>query len=109
MAFMVPGAEYQVAYKVETNIGTETVFECVCGEIEIEDGEPCDDTLEAYIEGKKVYSVERVEGWFANLSANGYMDQTDYMGPYDSAEEALKEVMDFYEVDENGDDLNDDS
>ena len=46
---------------------------------------------------------EATSGWYSQLSAPGYMDQTDWMGPFDTPEEALKEVMDFYEVDYKGD------
>lgn len=42
-------------------------------------------------------------GWHGCLTAPGYMDRTDWHGPYATAEEALKAVMEFYEVDENGD------
>lgn len=45
------------------------------------------------------------EGWYSRLSAAGYMDATDWHGPYKTSEQALKEVMDVYEVDENGDSL----
>ncbi len=41
-------------------------------------------------------------GWYARLSAPGYMDATDWHGPYSSEAEALKAVCEFYEVDENG-------
>jgi hypothetical protein len=124
MAFMVPGCEHHTAYVLETNMGSEIVFEDVCGVIDLADieglnTEERDETGEReeiafdhfwqYIEGSTIYSVEKVVGYFSNLSASGYMDQTDYMGPYDTAEEALKEVMDFYEIDENGDDLNEES
>lgn len=50
-----------------------------------------------------------IPGWYSHLSAPGYMDQTDWHGPYSSADEALKAVMDFYEVDENGDSLDDEA
>ena len=42
-------------------------------------------------------------GWYARLSAPGYLDATDWHGPYKTSDEALREVMEFYEVDENGD------
>ncbi len=43
-------------------------------------------------------------GWYGRLSAPGYLDCTDWSGPFPTAEEALAYVMEFYEVDENGDD-----
>lgn len=43
------------------------------------------------------------QGWYGRLSASGYMDATDWHGPYKTSDEALREVMHIYEVDENGD------
>jgi hypothetical protein len=34
--------------------------------------------------------------WIARLSAPGYMDCTDWMGPFDSEEEALEELFQIY-------------
>lgn len=42
-------------------------------------------------------------GWYGRLSASGYLDATDWTGPFETSEEALQEVMNLYEVDENGD------
>jgi hypothetical protein len=36
--------------------------------------------------------AEKVEGWFARLSAPGYMDCTDWDGPYKTREEAYSEL-----------------
>ena len=44
-------------------------------------------------------------GWYAWLTAPGFMDRTDPMGPFETGTEALKELCDFYEVDESGDPL----
>jgi len=46
-------------------------------------------------------------GWYGRLSAPGYLDCTDWTGPFDTEAEALKNVMETFEVDENGEDLND--
>ena len=42
-------------------------------------------------------------GWFAHLSANGYLDHTPWQGPYATEAEAVKAVCDLYECDEKGD------
>ena len=42
-------------------------------------------------------------GWYGRLSAPGYSDATDWHGPYKTSDEALRDVMHIYEVDENGD------
>jgi len=51
--------------------------------------------------------VEEYSGkWFCQLSAPGYMDQTDWMGPFDTLKEAKAELSDVYEVDpETGEQL----
>lgn len=47
---------------------------------------------------------ENLSGWYGRLSAPGYLDCTDWDGPYDSAEEALRATMELFECDINGDD-----
>ena len=42
-------------------------------------------------------------GWYGRLSASGYLDCTDWSGPFATHTEALAHVLYFYEVDENGD------
>lgn len=48
---------------------------------------------------------ENLAGWYGRLSAPGYLEATDWDGPYESDEEALKAVMELFECDENGEDL----
>lgn len=102
MGFMRPIAERMVMYHVETNAGTELVPESVCGPVELTEGGAEMATLGQYIEGTEVYDTERKEGWYARLSAPGYLDCTDWNGPYDTAEQALEAVKEFHGVD--GDD-----
>lgn len=35
-------------------------------------------------------------GWYGRLSANGYMDCTDWTGPFDSVEKAIAELINMY-------------
>lgn len=111
MGFMIPVAERMVMYHVETNAGTELVPEDVCGALEHESQDPlcadCVETLLPYLEGNRVEGYEPKEGWYGRLSAPGYLDATHWDGPYRSADEALDAVKEFYEVDDNGDDLPD--
>lgn len=81
MAFMQPTADYFSADEAREYTQWEGM-----SEIDIEDHDPG-------------------AGWYGYLSAPGYLDRTDYMGPFDAADEAIKAVMEFYEVDENGDEL----
>jgi hypothetical protein len=43
-------------------------------------------------------------GWYGRLSAPGYLDCTEWSGPYKTEEEALLEVCDTYDVDLDGND-----
>lgn len=110
MAFMSPVAEHLTMYRVETNVGTELVPEEVCGAIDLQ-SPPDGDTWRAildYVEGSRIEGVEREEGWYGRLSAPGYLDCTDWDGPYPTAEEALDAVKETYDVDDNGDDAGED-
>lgn len=108
MAHMRPVADHFAAYHVDTECGTEIVPESLCGRLD--NGEtltPFESVenlhaLEPYLEGSRIHGVERHEGWYARLFANGYMDQTSWEGPYESAGDALRHVMNQYDVNENG-------
>ena len=52
-------------------------------------------------------TFDRVTGkWFCRLSANGYMDCTDWSGPFDTLAEARECIEIEYQVDpDTGDDL----
>jgi hypothetical protein len=111
MSFMKPVAEFMEALIVETNRGTQVIPGNIITEEDMNlfseaDGELNEDIQEAileYCEGNKVFSFEVSEGWYSRLSAEGFLDATDWMGPYNTEEKAGKAIMEFYEVDENGD------
>jgi len=42
---------------------------------------------------------EKEFGWWAHLTAPGYMDQTEWSGPYDTLNEAKEYIEETYEVD----------
>lgn len=78
MAFMKPHTTHTTMITVETNAGSFLV--------------PADsfnpaNPLEC-TEGTELYDTEEVTGWFARLSAPGYLDCTDWIGPYDTEWEA---------------------
>jgi hypothetical protein len=44
--------------------------------------------------------------WFCRLSASGYMDATEWDGPYDTLEDAKTAIIDAWDVDpDTGDEL----
>jgi len=104
-AFMQPQIWEGDFYSIEGDDGTAFVDASVIGDITIVDeGDPgFDDMVDAvkdYYEGDEVYSVEKIHGWGAWLSAPGYMDRTD-LGVYDTEKEAKESLMDMYDLDEN--------
>ena len=84
--------------------------ETVCGEGVVA---PCDafGTAAAFATEMEAMptSVERVRGkWWARLSAPGYLDATDWNGPFDTEAQARESIESMYEVDpETGEDLGD--
>lgn len=106
MAFMRPATVHMVCYHEDTNCGTELIPEEVCGKIDLE-AEPTReewDRVLQYCEGNRIEGIERKEGWYARLSAPGYLDCTEWTGgPYDTEAEALEAVRIVYGVDDNGD------
>ena len=48
-----------------------------------------------------IYDVKK--GWFARLSAPGYMDATDWSGPFNSEKEAKQYLIDTYGEDDESD------
>lgn len=52
------------------------------------------------------YTLTVETGWWARLSADGYMDCTDWSGPFATEAEAREHIKEQYEVDpDTGDDL----
>ena len=44
-------------------------------------------------------------GWYSRLSAAGYLDCTDWSGPFETEGEALDYICDLHEVDRDGEPL----
>jgi hypothetical protein len=44
----------------------------------------------------KVHECETIIGWAARLSMPGYLDCTDWHGPYDTEREALRDLKTLY-------------
>jgi hypothetical protein len=63
-------------------------------------------------EESNVWSVERDESpmWYVRLSASGYMDATDWSGPYETEAEAQAYLRDSHDVDpETGESLSEET
>jgi len=43
-------------------------------------------------------SIEYGFGWIARLSAPGFLDCTDWVGPFETAEKAARELLELYET-----------
>jgi hypothetical protein len=101
MAFMVPDYYHGVFYEVEDKHGEGHL---VPGDLVGK--RPTVRDFDDYVESGETRSFEKVRGWFVRLSAPGYMDATDWSGPFKTEAEARKHVEDFWEVDpDTGDEL----
>jgi hypothetical protein len=111
MAFMSKKIERNVWYEIDGDWGTTLVPVDVIGN-PLEDGENLDDLsgealteyFGEYYEGLEVYSVTRVTGWAFRLSADGYMDCTEWTGVFDTAKEAWEACNEMYDSDDPEDD-----
>lgn len=92
MAFMQKQAERMSAWQIETTDGTEIVPS------DLVSNGPTTDELQTYLRGIPLRDAmpELVKGWFARLSAPGYMDCTDWSGPYETEQEALETLAEMY-------------
>lgn len=98
MPHMMPDIGHFSVYQVETTCGTECVPVDVVGRAS---------NLQYYVEGKLLdVEPELVTGWFARLSAPGYLDCTEWSGPYSTEQEARDYITDQFDVDaDTGEDL----
>ena len=93
--------------------GTEVIPCDVCGELltredwaeDYSGDNPDEDYIRAafagvadYAENRECWSIAEETGWCGRMSAPGYMDCTEWMGPYDSATEARRAVIDQFEL-----------
>lgn len=100
MAFMVPEYSTGPFYEVTDTRGEGTLVPA-----ELVGSRPKPADFADYIDGTPK-EAEKVKGWFVRLSAPGYMDATDWSGPFDTEQEARAHVRDFWEVDpDSGDRL----
>lgn len=111
-AFMRPVADHFRAYQVDTSTGIHTIPEDLVGFIhpELLQSSATKGRFLEYLDvsnSDEIYEIESEEGWYGRLSAPGYLDCTEWDGPYKTEKEAIASVMDLYEVNEDGNDLGD--
>lgn len=94
MAFMEPQYRNGKFARIENRSGESR-------SLPLEDVEPDDFDHRA---DEKVAEVE--EGWFWRISAEGFMDCTEWVGPFQSLLAAKRDCRDTHEIDpETGEDL----
>lgn len=101
MPFMEPQAVHQACYHGETEQGD--VFIVPAWLVEPGPLSGCIGRLGQYLPEScsgsvAPESVERREGYYARFSAPGYLDCTEWDGPYASEKEALDELAEIHDV-----------
>jgi len=107
--FMSPEIELMGAWAVSCNGGeTYTVPADLIGDEKAQEhGYPTIDAVQDYCEGtpdeldhpngvEGLADAEYVHGYFARLSASGYMDCTEWAGPFETNAEAEEYLVDTY-------------
>jgi hypothetical protein len=96
MAFMQKQVEWMAAWQVETTLGTE----CVPCDVRNPADEPAG--LGDYLAGEQIEGMRAmlVTGFFWRLSAPGYMDCTEWCGPFATEAEAKADCDEMYPDDE---------
>lgn len=96
MSHLQPQAVHGLFLVVETDAGTEMFPADIVGVSKEGNLDPLKLNLKDYIEGREVFEVECVLGWFSRLSAPGYTDCTGWSGPFEDEEDALAHNDDVY-------------
>ena len=93
MSFMQPQIDYFTAYEVETSSHSEIIPADLIGELSSDDWTA---QLADYLEGDILDTEEMPEtvaGYFYRLSASGYLDCTEWSGPFATYEEAEEDLQ----------------
>lgn len=77
--FMQPEIVKDLFFLLDNGDGEEYWTNCPVGD---EDG--------------KINSIDEQGGYFARLSASGYLDCTDWSGPFDSQDDAAQHLIDTF-------------
>lgn len=105
MAFMQPQIEHGKFLILDGPVGGECVPADLLDPLEVQSlverlklasSVPVSGKLRDYTENRRVYQAELKLGWFARLSAPGYLDRTTWGGPFESEEAARKYLDENY-------------
>ena len=107
--FMIPEYATGTAWIIETDIGGDLILSDLVPtddyapgtviEADSDQGRELIEVFSDYIDGGEFVEFQVVEGWFAHLSAPGYMDQTEWYGPFETEEDARNYIVETWEVD----------
>lgn len=103
MSFTQPQIDYFTAYEVETSSHCELVPADIVGEISAEDWPA---QIANYLEGNILdpdEMPETVAGYFYRLSAPGYLDCTEWCGPFKTYRDAMGDCADQYGLEQQRD------
>lgn len=113
MAFMEPDYFHGTMFLIETDNGERTLIpddlmggiskrlarKLAAGEtVEIHPDGSGSRYLAVYVECGKPVAIERFTGYFCRLSAPGYMDRTEWDGPFPTLEEARDHIAEFHDA-----------
>jgi len=56
------------------------------------------DAVSDYAENRECWEIDEITGYCGRLAAPGYLDSTEWMGPYNSAKDARRAVIEAYEL-----------
>ncbi len=89
MAFMIPVYEHGTFIRATNEHGESDLYPLDCADLI-----PAD------------HERENETGWFCRLSAPGYMDATEWTGPFETEQDAREHIESTYDVDaDTGDKL----
>ena len=92
------GIAYQTWATVSRLLATMTANECMeaWGELEHEFMTPQIELFQVSPDAEYLDKLGEDAGYYARLSASGYMDCTEWSGPFETEEEAMAELISVY-------------
>ena len=101
---MIKQGEHFTAVILDTDAGSWAVPTDSCGEYgedqhlnkDDEPNQEAADQFLPYTEGNDLYEIARKTGFFSRLSMPGYLDCTEWHGPFDTERKAAEYLEDIY-------------